>query len=110
MNNALRKAGEINNGSFDDYLDLQDLERELLILLAKFPEIIDTAAKEYDPSEVANYCYALAKEFHRFYHDHSILNVDSENVKKFRLDLSQLTADVLKTGMDLLGIEMPERM
>ncbi|MCB0704712.1 MAG: arginine--tRNA ligase [Saprospiraceae bacterium] len=110
IKSVLRKAGELNSGSFEDYRGLEEQERELLILLAKFPELVEAAAAEYDPSEIANYCYALAKEYHRFYHEHSILNCDSENVKKFRLDLSSLTAEVLETGMDLLGIEMPDRM
>ncbi|MBR9920504.1 MAG: arginine--tRNA ligase [Bacteroidetes bacterium] len=110
IKSVLRKAGEQDHGSFELYEELENQEKEVLLRLSKFPEIVETAAAEYDPSEVANFCYDLAKEFHRFYHDHSILNCDSDNVKKFRIDLSYLTAEVLKTGMDLLGIQMPDRM
>jgi arginyl-tRNA synthetase len=59
---------------------------------------------------VANYCYDLAKQYHRFYHDFSILNAESDAAKAFRLKLSQAVAHTLKTGMQLLGIEMPARM
>ena len=72
--------------------------------------IIDDAVKEYDPAGVANYCYILAKEFHRFYHDCRILNAETEEQKNWRLTISKLVADYLKHGMFCLGIEMPDRM
>ena len=63
-----------------------------------------------DTSLFANHCYNLAKAYHKFYHDFSILKAESEEAKQFRLILSIAIANVLKTGMDLLGIEMPDRM
>ena len=75
-----------------------------------YPQMIKDAAENYDPSTIANYCYDLAKSFHKFYHDHSIIKADSEGAKLFRLQLSAAVANVLESGMLLLGIEMPERM
>lgn len=92
------------------YSPLQPAEKELIQLLFGFPEVIQTAADDYDPSHIAQHNYAMAKAFHRFYHDHSILNAESAEAKAFRLALSQAVAHALKLGMQLLGIEMPERM
>lgn len=92
------------------YQNLETAERDLLIALYKFPDLVKTAAEDYDPSVIANYCYDLAKGYHKFYHDHSILRADTPDAVVFRLQLSQLIANVLSLGMDLLGIEMPEKM
>jgi len=78
--------------------------------LFQFPYLITEAAENYDPSTIANFCYNLAKSYHRFYHDHSILNADTEAAKAFRLKLSTAMSRVLKKGMNVLGIEMPEKM
>ncbi|MEM1327836.1 MAG: arginine--tRNA ligase [Bacteroidota bacterium] len=97
-------------GDSDAYTDLQTIEKELLSRLYAYPSMLQSAADNIDPSEVANYLYELAKTFHKFYHDHPILRAESEEAKQFRLQLSQLIAKVLQDGMALLGIEMPERM
>lgn len=93
-----------------DYADLQPQEKELLVALHQFPSVIDEAAREYDPSHIANYCYALAKSFHRFWHDLSVFGADSAGARAFRLELSAAVGQVMKMGMGLLGIEMPNRM
>ncbi|POY37421.1 arginine--tRNA ligase [Solitalea longa] len=85
-------------------------ERELIQQLDKFPTIIADAAENYNPASVANYLYELAKGYNKFYHDNPILKNEDEELKKFRLALSSLTADVLNRGTSLLGIEVPERM
>ncbi|MCO4291526.1 arginine--tRNA ligase [Solitalea sp. MAHUQ-68] len=85
-------------------------ERELIQQLDKFPTIIADAAENYNPASVANYLYELAKGYNKFYHDNPILKNEDEQLKKFRLALSSLTADVLNRGTSLLGIEVPERM
>ena len=108
----LRKA--INEG-FDlskrvHYDALEPQEKDLIFKIYEYPKAIEEAAATYDPSVIANYCYDLAKSFHKFWHDLSIFNADTEGVKIFRLQLSQMVGHVLKHGMDLLGIEMPERM
>ncbi|MCB0568273.1 MAG: arginine--tRNA ligase [Phaeodactylibacter sp.] len=110
VQSVLRKGGEQALEAASAYEQLEAQERELLSQLYALPELVQTAAAEYDPSTIANYCYDLAKAFHRFYHDYSILNADTEAAKAFRLQLSQAVANALKLGMNLLGIEMPERM
>ncbi len=78
--------------------------------LIAFPEVVKQAGVQYDPSSVANYSYALAKDFHRFYHDIRILNAETDESKAFRIALSNEVGKVLYTAFDLLGIEMPIRM
>ena len=92
------------------YAGIQPQEKELLVALHDYPNVIENAAREYDPSLVANYCYDLAKKYHRFWHDLSIFSAESEQARAFRLMLSRSVGQVLKSGMGLLGIEMPERM
>jgi len=89
---------------------LNELEKELLLQLQSYPEIIQEAFTKYDPSHVANYCYNLAKTFHRFYHDCRILGADDEATKQMRLYLSKAVGQTLEKGMRLLGIEMPAYM
>lgn len=89
---------------------LLPLEKSLAITLELFPTVIGEAAAEHDPSKVAIYIFNVAKTFNSFYTEHSIANAESEEKKLLRLQLSQLTAQVLKTGMQLLGIGVPERM
>ncbi len=110
IQSVLRKAGELDEKAAAGYAELLIDERDLIARLHAFPEAIRQAAEQYDPSEVANYCYDLAKAYHKFYHDHSILRADSQEAMAFRLQLSMAVARVLKNGMDLLGIEMPDRM
>lgn len=112
IRSVLRKAAEenVNGQSAAQYTVLEKQERELVRTLSEFPGIIARAAADYDPSHVAGYAYDLAKMFHRFYHDYSVLRADSEAAKAFRLNLVTAVSNVLKTAMDLLGIEMPEKM
>ncbi|MOA19639.1 Arginine--tRNA ligase [compost metagenome] len=85
-------------------------ERELILQLDKFPAIIADAAESYSPAIIANYLYEIAKGYNKFYHETPILKAEDEQLKKFRLGLSSLTADVLQKGTALMGIEVPERM
>ncbi|MBK8620703.1 MAG: arginine--tRNA ligase [Saprospiraceae bacterium] len=89
---------------------LNEGEKTLIQLLMTFPEVVAAAAKQYEPSGVANYAYALAKEFHKYYHETRILGAESETLKTFRLQLSKEVALALKTSLYLLGINMPDRM
>ncbi|NJL75753.1 MAG: arginine--tRNA ligase [Saprospiraceae bacterium] len=109
IQSILRKAGELSE-QITDYTKLQAAEKEMINKLYAYPNSIAIAAQNYDPSEIANYCYDLAKSFHKFYHDFSILRAENEGAKQFRLLLSKATANVLSSGMKLLGIEMPDRM
>jgi arginyl-tRNA synthetase len=90
--------------------NLFPLEKALIIQLETFPATIEEAAAEYDPSKIAIYIFELAKIFNSFYAEHSIANAESEEKKILRLQLAQLTAQVLETGIGLLGIKVPERM
>lgn len=89
---------------------LLPLEKELSIHLETFPAVLQDAANEHDPSKVAIYVFNLAKVFNSFYTEHSIANAESQEKKKLRLQLSRLTAQVIKNGMNVLGIKVPERM
>ncbi len=89
---------------------LLPLEKELLILLESYPQVIQQACTEQDPSHVANYVYGIAKTFNSFYTQHSVLNAENEEKKNLRIKLCAFTAQVLSGGMHLLGIEVPERM
>jgi len=109
IKSILRKQ-EVSSLQSNTYNSLVDNEKELLKLLLDYPHMISDAGINYEPSIIANYCYSLAKEFHRFYHDVRILKAETDDARLFRLSLANEVAKVLKSGMKLLGIEMPERM
>lgn len=92
------------------YPALEAEEKDLIAQLFAFPDLLQEAANSYDPSTIAQYAYGLAKSYHKFYHDHSILNADTAAARDFRLALSEAVANSLKFSMRLLGIEMPTRM
>lgn len=89
---------------------LNEKEIQLIQKLNEFGAAVEQAGKDYSPSGIANYCYELTKDFNQFYHDYSILNADTETEKITRLMLAKNVAKVIKNGMELLGIEVPERM
>ncbi|MCB9080394.1 MAG: arginine--tRNA ligase [Lewinellaceae bacterium] len=110
IQSVLRKAGDEDLSAAAEYGTLEKEEQDLIAQLAQFPDLIQEAARNYDPSIIANYCYNLAKAYHRYYHDFSILKADSSAARAFRLQLSTAIANTLRNGMDMLGIAMPERM
>ncbi len=89
---------------------LSTKEEEVVQHIADFAAVMRQAGSEYQPAAVANYCYELVKEYNQFYHDFSVLREEDEAKRAFRLVLSQNVAKVVRLGMGLLGIEMPERM
>ena len=93
-----------------DNAPLNEKEITLIQKMNDFGAAVAQAGVDYSPSGIANYCYELTKEFNQFYHDYSILNADTEDEKTTRLVLAQNVAKVIKNGMELLGIEVPERM
>ncbi len=109
IKSVLRKAEDIKI-NFSNELRLQSKENSLSILVYQFPQVVHEAASEYSPSVIANYLFELAKEYNQFYHEHSILKEENADVMNFRLALSILTATIIKNGMKLLGIDVPERM
>ena len=91
-------------------IELSEKEEGLIQMVADFAAIVKQAGEDYSPSIIANYTYDLVKEYNQFYHDFSILREENEAVKIFRLALSENVAKVVRLGMGLLGIEVPDRM
>ena len=89
---------------------ISEKEKYLIQLLTEFPATVKQAGDEFSPALIANYIYELVKEFNQFYHDYSILKEENPDLRNFRLMLSETIGNVIKTGMGLLGIEVPERM
>lgn len=90
--------------------DLNEKEIALIQKMNDYGAVVAQAGKDYSPSGIANYCYELTKEFNQFYHDYSILREEDGNKKLMRLVIARNVAKVIKNGMSLLGIEVPERM
>ncbi len=105
----LRKASSIYNSSSIS-CSLNDKEIELIQKMSEYPVAVEQAGKDYSPSGIANYCYELTKIFNQFYHDYSILNEEDEQKRQTRLVIARNVAKIIKNGMSLLGIEVPERM
>ncbi len=113
IRSILRKA-EAEGMKLPENLDadmpLNQKETELIQKMNEYGGVVEQAGKDYSPSGIANYCYELTKEFNQFYHDYSILGADNDKEKTVRLVLAANVAKTIKNGMDLLGIEVPERM
>ena len=111
IRSVLRKAAE-QGYEIGDYLKVVPNEREITLIqsLADFPSTVAEAGRSYSPALIANYVYELVKQYNQFYHDCSILREEDPAVRSLRLALSDATARVVKTGMSLLGISVPERM
>ena len=102
-------AGIILPSSFAG-LTISTKEQELIAKIAEYSEAVTEAARTYSPAVIANYVYDLVKEYNQFYHDFSILKEENEELRAFRLALSEVVARTIASGFALLGIEMPERM
>ena len=109
IRSILRKAGDNNQWTIGN-VQLNDKETELIQKMSEFGAAVEQAGKDYSPSGIANYCYELTKQFNQFYHDYSILGADTEEEKAVRLVIAKNVAKIIKNGMALLGIEVPERM
>jgi arginyl-tRNA synthetase len=108
IRSILRKAPSMT--SLTSAISLSSKEIELIQKMSEFGAAVEQAGKDYSPSGIANYCYELTKVFNQFYHDFSILNEPDEQKKAVRLMLAKNVAKIIKNGMGLLGIEVPERM
>ncbi|MGM9703838.1 MAG: arginine--tRNA ligase [Prevotella sp.] len=114
IRSILRKAentdisGQSGQTATTDLLSQKEID--LIQKLNEYGAVVEQAGKDYSPSGIANYCYELTKEFNQFYHDYSILKEEDANKKAVRLVLAKNVAKVIKNGMALLGIEVPERM
>ena len=110
IRSILRKAGEVNLADLAKDTELSDKEISLIQHLQGFQTAVKQAGSDYNPSCIANYCYELVKEYNQFYHDFSVLREEDEKKRLFRIALSAAVSQVIKNGMGLLGIEVPERM
>ena len=113
IQSVLRKAAEagiVIPEQLHPGIELSTKEEGLIQMLADFAGVVKQAGEDYSPSVIANYCYDLVKEYNQFYHDYSILREENADVKVFRLALSREVGKVVRLGMGLLGIEVPERM
>ncbi len=113
IKSVLRKAAEQKidvHAPVSREIIISEKESTLIQMLVEFPQTIRQAGEEFSPALIANYLYDLVKEYNQFYHDFSILREENSALKHFRLVLSEEIAKVIKTGMGLLGIDVPERM
>ena len=111
IRSILRKAAGVSSITCSSSsTSLAEKEVELIQKMNEFGAAVEQAGKDYSPSGIANYCYELTKVFNQFYHDYSILNEPDEQKKTVRLILAKNVAKIIKNGMSLLGIEVPERM
>src|SRR5690606_6200746 len=110
IKSVLRKAGYDSSLTLGSPGSLSIYEQELVQALDRYPEVLEAAAKEFSPAQLANYAYELAKSYNKFYHEESILKAEDVTVKAFRLHLSAASAKVIADAMRLLGIQVPERM
>jgi len=113
IQSVLRKAAEANiviPETLPLNVTLSEKEEGLIQMLSEFAGVVKQAGTDYSPSVIANYTYDLVKEYNQFYHDFSILREENEDLKVFRLVLSANISKIIKLGMELLGIDVPERM
>jgi arginyl-tRNA synthetase len=110
IQSVLRKAGFDSASAVVVPATISPYERDLIQVLANFPEVIAASAQEFSPAQLANYAYEVAKLYNKFYHEESILKAEQADVKAFRLHLSASAAKIIAESMRLLGIEVPERM
>jgi arginyl-tRNA synthetase len=109
IRSILRKSQNTQNTPVPQ-ITLNSKEIELIQKMSEYGAAVEQAGKDYSPSGIANYCYELTKVFNQFYHDYSILNESDEAKRQTRIVIARNVAKVLKNGMALLGIEVPERM
>lgn len=112
IRSLLRKAEELGIALPNTFagLTISTKEQELIAKVAEYADIVEEAARTYSPAVIANYVYDLVKEYNQFYHEFSILKEENEELRAFRLALSEVVARTIASGFSLLGIEMPERM
>ena len=112
IRSLLRKAEELGIALPETFagLTISTKEQELIAKVAEYADVVEEAARTYSPAVIANYVYDLVKEYNQFYHEFSILKEENEELRAFRLALSEVVARTIASGFSLLGIEMPERM
>jgi len=110
IQSVLRKAAENNTSKNNDGAELNEKEISLIKIIYEYPEVVRAAGENLNPALIANYLYELAKEFNQFYHDYSILSAETDSQRGTRLKLSEIVSIIIRKGMCLLGIDVPEKM
>lgn len=112
IRSLLRKAEELGIALPATFagLTISTKEQELIAKVAEYADVVEEAARTYSPAVIANYVYDLVKDYNQFYHEFSIIKEENEELRAFRLALSEVVARTIASGFSLLGIEMPERM
>ncbi|MDA3952626.1 MAG: arginine--tRNA ligase [Bacteroidales bacterium] len=113
IQSLIRKANDKNVDLPTDLntkTKISNKELQLIKQIHTYPETLKEAAENYSPAHIANYIYDLVKEFNQFYHDHPIMSEEDKNISGFRLFLSKQVGEIIKSGMGLLGINVPDRM
>jgi len=108
IRSVLRKGADTHKGTSQEALNEKEIS--LIRIMYDYPDILTEAARTLNPSLLANFLYELAKEFNQFYHDHSILSAETDGQVSQRLLLIESAGNIIESGMELLGIEVPERM
>jgi arginyl-tRNA synthetase len=110
IQSVIRKSNDFEFDKWDSTIAINDKERSLLRNIYNYSNVIQNAAKNYSPAMIASYAYDLAKEYNQFYHDNQILKEEDRTLASFRLDLSRMVANIIRSSMGLLGIEVPNQM
>ena len=106
----LKKSEDLDNEFNIEDLKINSKELEVLKFISNFPDILGQSAKELSPYLLANYLYSLVKSYNSFYQDHPIITEDNYDLRNFRVQMSKLVSEIIEKGMNILGIEMPDRM
>jgi arginyl-tRNA synthetase len=109
IKSVLKKGEKELHGEFE-FFPMEQVEKDILKFIYEFEAIVEEAGLTYSPALIANHVYELVKAYNRFYHELSIMKEENDDIRRFRLQLSALTANVISISMNLLGIEVPERM
>ena len=107
---SLIDKSKISSFDFDSKLLITNQEKRIIKILSKYPEIIQDSFKLLSPSLIANFVYDLVKEYNNYYQNNKILSLDDENQMLFKLSLSDMVSRVIKSGMNLLGVVVPQKM
>ncbi|MCK5846825.1 MAG: arginine--tRNA ligase [Bacteroidales bacterium] len=110
IQSIMRRAKDAEFGMWDTKLVINNKEKSLLRIIYNYPAVVQSAANNYSPAMIASYAFDLAKEYNQFYHDNHIMNETDKNKAAFRLDISKLAGNIIKSSMALLGIEVPNQM
>jgi arginyl-tRNA synthetase len=110
IQSVIRKSKDFEFDKWDSTIEINDKERSLLRNIYNYSNVIQNAAKNYSPAMIASYAYDIAKEYNQFYHDNQILKEENRTIASFRLDLSRMVANIIRSSMGLLGIEVPNQM